>query len=81
MAQRIPLIILAMLSMFIGFASAEEIKLTPQYYSIEDFNLKSGKIIEDLKIEYATLGTPKKNSQGEVSNAVVLCHGLSLIHI
>ena len=77
MAQRIPLIILAMLSMFIGFASAEEIKLTPQYYSIEDFNLKSGKIIEDLKIEYATLGTPKKNSQGEVSNAVVLCHGFS----
>ena len=72
-----PLIIVAILSMFIGFASAEEIKLTPQYYSIEDFKLKSGKVLKDLKIEYATLGKTKKNGQGEVTNAVVLCHGFS----
>ena len=42
MTQRITLIIMAMLSIFIGFASADEIKLTPQYYNIEDFKLKSG---------------------------------------
>lgn len=76
-SQRIPLLVVAMLSMFIGLTYAQEIKLTPQYYSIEDFKLKSEKVIEDLKIEYATLGTPKKNNQGEVTNAVVLCHGFS----
>ena len=76
-SQRIPLLVVAMLSMFIGFAYAQKIKLAPQHHSIEDFKLKSGKVIEDLKIEYATLGTPKKNNQGEVTNAVVLCHGFS----
>ena len=45
MTQRITLIIMAMLSIFIGFASADEIKLTPKYYSIEDFKLKSGTLL------------------------------------
>ena len=45
MTQQITLIIVAILSIFIGFASADEIKLTHQYYNIEDFNLKSGPLL------------------------------------
>ncbi|RJR42558.1 MAG: alpha/beta fold hydrolase [Desulfobacteraceae bacterium] len=30
-----------------------------------------------MKMEYATLGTPKKNALGEITNAVVFCHGIS----
>jgi homoserine O-acetyltransferase len=61
----------------ISFSFAQELKLTPEYYHIKDFKFQSGMMIEDLKIEYATLGTPKKDSQGDVSNAVVFCHGFS----
>ena len=67
----------AILTMSIGFASAQEIKLSPQYINIENFKLSTGKVLEEIKVEYATLGTPKKNKQGEITNAVVLCHGFS----
>ena len=61
----------------IAFSYAQEFELTPQYYDVKSFKLKSGEVIEDLKIEYATLGTAKKDSQGSVTNAVVFCHGFS----
>ena len=75
----IRLVFLIVLSCFCGisFSFAQELKLTPEYYHIKDFKLKSGMVIEDLKIEYARLGTAKKDSQGNVTNAVVFCHGFS----
>jgi len=75
----IRLIFLIVLYCFCGISLsfAQELKLTPEYYHIKDFKFKSGMVTEDLKIEYATLGTPKKDSQGDVTNAVVFCHGFS----
>ncbi len=58
-----------------GSTTAQELKLTPEYYHVKDFKLKSGAVIEDLKIEYAILATPKKDGQGNIINAVVFCHG------
>ena len=52
-------------------------QLKPEYYHVKDFQLKSGEKIKDLKIEYAILGTPKKDSDGNITNAVVFCHGFS----
>ena len=74
---RILMLFAAILTMSIGFASAQEIKLSPQYINIKNFKLSTGKVLEEIKVEYATLGTPKKNKQGEITNAVVLCHGFS----
>ena len=50
-------IFLTMLYCFFGlsFSYAQEFELTPQYYNVKSFKLKSGAVIEDLKIEYATL--------------------------
>ena len=75
----IRLVILTVLFCFCGIASsfAQELKLTPEYYHVKDFKLKSGAVIEDLKIEYATLGTPIKDGQDNIINAVVFCHGFS----
>lgn len=72
-------VLLAIVFCFCGIASsfAQELTLTPEYYHVRDFKLKSGAVIEDLKIEYATLGAPKKDSQGDITNAVVFCHGFS----
>ena len=45
----------AILTMSIGFASAQEIKLSPQYINIKNFKLSTGKVLEEIKVEYATL--------------------------
>jgi homoserine O-acetyltransferase len=73
------LVILTLLFCFygIGVSFAQDLKLTPEYYHVKNFKFKSGAVIEDLKIEYATLGTPKKDGQGNIINAVFFCHGFS----
>ena len=56
---------------------AQEFDVKPQYYIVKDFKLKSGAILKEMKIEYATLGAPQKDSSGNIINAVVWCHGWS----
>ena len=70
--------ILALILVFVGvsISLSQEIKLTPEYYSIKDFKFKSGAVM-DIKQEYATLGKPIKDAQGNITNAVVFCHGFS----
>ena len=70
--------VLAFLLFFVGVSTSlsQEIKLTPEYYTIKDFKFKSGAVM-DLRQEYATLGKPIKDAQGDITNAVVFCHGFS----
>jgi homoserine O-acetyltransferase len=77
--ERIGLIAVLVILLGAGLStvSAEEIKLTPQYYHVKNFKLQSGAVLEDLKMEYATFGTPQKDSEGNITNAVVWCHGFS----
>jgi homoserine O-acetyltransferase/O-succinyltransferase len=51
--------------------------LKPEYFIAKNFKLKSGAILEEMKVEYATLGTPTKDSSGNITNAVFFCHGYS----
>lgn len=46
-------------------------------FVMRDFKFASGEILPELKIHYITLGVPKRNAAGEVTNAVVLLHGTS----
>jgi homoserine O-acetyltransferase len=78
---RYRMIFTAFLAFFLAFlvsntSFSQEIKLTPEYYTIKDFKFKSGAVM-DLKQEYATLGKPIKDAQGNITNAVVFCHGFS----
>ena len=54
-----------------------EIELKPEYYTIKDFKFKSGQSLPEIKVEYATWGSPKKDASGKITNAVVFCHGWS----
>ena len=58
-------------------ASAYDIQLTPEYYKVKDFKLTSGAVLDEMTVEYATLGAPVKDAQGVITNAVVFCHGWS----
>jgi homoserine O-acetyltransferase len=44
-------------------------------YISHDFHFKSGETLPALRLHYATLGTPARDANGRVTNAVLLLHG------
>jgi homoserine O-acetyltransferase len=44
-------------------------------YSIRDFKFRSGETLPELRLHYATLGTPARDAGGVVRNAVLVMHG------
>ena len=47
----------------------------PHDLLIKDFHFRSGETVPELKLHYWTLGQPKKDAAGHVSNAVLILHG------
>jgi homoserine O-acetyltransferase/O-succinyltransferase len=50
-------------------------KPTEGDYVSHDFHFKSGQTLPQLKMHYATFGTPVRDGNGRVTNAVLLLHG------
>src|SRR6266536_1360465 len=44
-------------------------------FVIKNFTFNSGETLPELKMHYRTYGTPKKDAQGIVRNAVLIMHG------
>jgi homoserine O-acetyltransferase len=44
-------------------------------YVSHDFHFKSGETLPELRMHYATFGTPVRDANGRVTNAVLLLHG------
>jgi homoserine O-acetyltransferase len=42
---------------------------------LRDFRFADGERLAELRIHYATLGTPHRNAAGEIDNAVMILHG------
>jgi homoserine O-acetyltransferase/O-succinyltransferase len=40
----------------------------------DNYKFRNGETLERLKIHYATLGTPHRNAQGDIDNAVLVLH-------
>ena len=72
-------IVKVLLFFFLVFASsnAQEKYPTPKEgdYRIQNFEFKSGEKMENLKLHYATIGTPTKDKKGKINNAVLIMHG------
>lgn len=47
---------------------------TEHDFIIPTYQFLNGQQLKDLKIHYATLGTPHKNEKGQISNAVLILH-------
>jgi homoserine O-acetyltransferase len=43
--------------------------------TVRNFAFRSGETLPELKLHYYTLGTPKRDASGHVTNAVMLLHG------
>ena len=44
-------------------------------YVVPEFHFDSGESMQDLRLHYTTYGTPRRDAQGHVSNAVLILHG------
>src|SRR5687768_910154 len=50
-------------------------RLTEGDVVLRDFRFRSGETMAELRIHYATLGTPRRDAQGRIDNAVMVLHG------
>jgi homoserine O-acetyltransferase len=44
-------------------------------FVLRDFHFRSGEVLPELRLHYATLGTPVRDAHGTVQNAVIILHG------
>lgn len=44
-------------------------------FIVRDFGFHTSETLPELRLHYATWGTPRRNATGEVTNAVLLLHG------
>jgi homoserine O-acetyltransferase len=57
-------------------ASVDYVSLAKEgSYVIKNFTFASGETLAELRINYATWGDPKKDRDGNIVNAILLCHG------
>jgi homoserine O-acetyltransferase len=49
--------------------------MTEGDFVIKNFHFNSGETLPELRMHYRTFGTPKKDAQGVVTNAVLVMHG------
>ena len=58
-----------------GARAADSRTPTEGDYTVKEFKFKDGERIPELTLHYATLGTPQRDAQGHVTNAVMILHG------
>lgn len=49
----------------------------PEYYTLESFTFSDNTTLNNLTVEYMTLGTPKYDERGNITNAIIYFHGTS----
>ena len=50
-------------------------EITEGNFIIKDFKFSTGETLTALNLHYTTLGKPKKDSNGQTANAVLIMHG------
>ena len=50
-------------------------RLTEGDAVLRDFRFGSGETLPELRVHYATLGTPRRGADGEIDNSVMILHG------
>jgi len=58
-----------------GICAAQYPVSTEGDFVIKDFRFTSGEMLPELRMHYRTLGTPQRDAQGVVRNAVLIMHG------
>lgn len=69
-------IILSLLLVSLSLNASEESMLTPREhdYKLAKYTFKNGDTLENINLHYSTVGTPQKDEQGNITNAVLMLH-------
>ena len=51
--------------------------LIPSYHTFKNFKFQSGAILNEVRLEYATLGKVRRDSEGNIVNSILFLHGWS----
>lgn len=43
-------------------------------YALDSFEFESGRVLENVEVEYLVKGTPKFDDEGNIVNAIIYCH-------
>lgn len=72
-------LLLALLALLLPAAALAQTdwaaRLTDGDATLRNFRFRSGETLPELRMHYATLGTPHRNARGEIDNAVMVLHG------
>ena len=67
------------LPLFLFFAGTAQAAPYPEPvqgdFVLRDFRFASGEVLPELRLHYFTIGTPARNTEGRITNAVLLLHG------
>ncbi|MBW3618180.1 MAG: alpha/beta fold hydrolase [Proteobacteria bacterium] len=44
-------------------------------FTVRNFRFKSGEVLPELRLHYTTLGQPRRDARGRITNAVMILHG------
>lgn len=55
-------------------AATTDLRPSEGDYHIRDFRFRSGETLADLRMHYATIGTPHRDARGRIDNAVLFLH-------
>ena len=75
MIARLLALLLALLAAPAGAQTDWAARLTEGDVTLRDFRFGTGEVLPELRMHYATLGTPRRDAAGNVVNAVMILHG------
>lgn len=56
-----------------GVSIFRELNIEFSNFIMSSFEFESGRILEDGNVEYSTMGFPKHDEDGNITNAIVFC--------
>ncbi|WP_300375735.1 alpha/beta fold hydrolase [Henriciella sp.] len=75
--RALPALTLAATLLTAGPAAAEDWAAQAEHHTVEleDFEFDTGETLSSITMSYYTLGTPERDADGNITNAVMLLHG------
>jgi homoserine O-acetyltransferase len=75
MRSRIALLVWLLCAICAVAQTASNLQPKQGDFVVKDFRFHSGESLPELRLHYATLGTPARDAHGKVANAVLILHG------
>ena len=69
------MVCLAVIGVLPGSVGAQDLNRKEGNFVVRDFRFQNGEVLPELRLHYVTLGTPKRDAAGHITNAVLILHG------